>query len=622
VLLAGLLAVVQAFGVAGCLANSSGPPLVILGVSPRDGGGLPLGQPVTIRFNLPFDEASLAARLKIQPSRELELIRDGPTAGIVIQGAAAGQSYTLSVGSGVAGLSGERLREGVEFSFMVTPAGQEPDGGGSTTGPGGGGTGTWDVPSPVCGARLYLDGQSIFACDLSGSYDVPHFDRVRLYLSRPPEGDEASRFVLLEVGAGGELRGIPAESSSGQTWVQLDLQEETLTGLGYELQLLPAPASSGQAVLPLRLYSWVVGGTPNIHVWSLRLSSGKVAPVARLDLGYEVSRLVGRPGGPVFAVGNPGGMGWQGLEIVQALDQAHRPSGPAVAVYAETNNLPAQTQGGDAGKGTLIVVGPAGGIPPLVGDRAWRGYVPGSGLKTPGGLDEGADAADEPALTAMWGEAQVTLLRGSDVGAKFISGGSISPDGGRLAFVSYGFSGGTLVKLWLLDLPERWDSRSLEEAELLPREMARALYPELTAGQFTYGGGATWGGGGSTIWWDICLGEDLAEVWQVDPATGQRVLFARQAAGPMESPDGGTLLYRTSAGPVVSPVEEPAERPVRPDYSWACWTPDGQGLLLLTGGGLVHFPLGGEARQVVGFPSLPGCFVGEDEYWFVSDRRF
>lgn len=621
-----------AAALAGCSSFSAGPPLVILEVCPPDEGMLPEGSPLAIQFNLPFEEQSLARQLSVYPPRQLRLVRAGALAEVYIEEAVPGQVFSVSIAAGVLGTGGERLQSGLTTRVVIAPPGWTGD---LEDDP----AGRDEVPRAdgveVTGARFWFEGHGVFACDLRGSYRVPHFDRVRLYLSRKLRPGERFSAALLEVDLRGQQRLVPAATVAGEDWIDLELRQGTLSGLSYELRWFPAtaPASSDPAA-DGPLFTLTVRGTPQVYVWSLRPSTGEVTGIGTLDLGFEVSRLAGNVGGPLYALGSPGGAAWQGLAVVQQLDRALLPVGPAAAVYSDSAELHAGPRGG--GDAVMLVSGPAAGIAPLVGEQEWDGYLP-SPPATPGpsgaapdrrsaGVPDAsaeADLWDEPALIALTPSGPVTLVTGSDVGAKFISPGSLAPDGRTAAFVTHAFSQtGTLVKLWAVSLPRNWRTAGPLEGPLFPREIAQALYPEEPGGHFSYGGSAVWSRDGDCVWWDVLLcGGQIAEVWRVDPATGSRELFARDGAMPLESPDGTMLFFRTASGGTVVTADGGPVRTIRQEFLWACWTPDSKGLLLLSAEGIAAVPLQGAVRQVVGFSAGPGAFVGPDEFWFVSDRR-
>jgi len=605
-----LLCALPAAWLTGCTPRASSLPLVILEVSPQSGGSLAEGSPLLIRFNLPLDEGSLARRLSVQPPRDLELICDGPLAEVRLRGAVPGRVYTVSVAAGVRGAGGEVLADSLVTQFVMAPAapagaaGQGQDTGGKPPAEG---------PPEVLGARLYLDGRGVFACDLRGNYQVPHFDSLRLYLSGPPRPAEVAGLALQEVDARGQSRQVATQAGDGPDYIDLELGEGTLAGLDYELHwpVAAADAGPGGGDAGGPLFTWTVRGMPRVYVWSLRPSSGRVAPVGAMDLGFEIERLAGGTDGPLVAAGNPGGAAWKGLELLQQLDTDLRPAGQAVAIYAGFNQLLTQPQ---VQGGICLVSGPARAISPLVGEKDWSGFFPSAGT--------GADPGDEAALIALTAGGPLVLVRGADVGAKFLSPGALSPDGRTLVFVTHDFSDGTLVRLWGMALPEGWQTSGLHGDDL-PYEIARALYAGQPGSHFEYGGSATWGHAGGRIWWDILLPEtEVAEVWQVDPATGRRDLFAEGAAMPVESPDGEMVFHRTSSGGDILTIDGLLTRAVGQQFSWACWTPDSKAVLLVSDQGISKVPLQGPVQRLVSFAAGPGTFVGPDEFWFVSDRRF
>jgi hypothetical protein len=594
-----MAALVAVGALSGCdLLGVSGPPLVVLKVAPVDGGGLPAGETMELTFNLPVDASSLEGRLTVSPSCELSVVVQGSQVRIAAPSAQPGRVYVFRVRPGVRGLRGETLRHTFETSVVVLPEGSSW--GEDPPPPTGGGPGMI-----ATGAALLLEDAVVGACDLPGSYSVPRFDRVRIYLAERalPAGTLPA---LLASGAGEKARLMEASIETAPGRVELVLREEVRIGGEYECVLVSRTSTGEDSVE--HVWSFAVGGLPWNRVWALDIATGQATPVGRAMLGYELAGLVGDETS-VIAVGRPGGRSWHSLYALQQLSSSLAPLGQPVAAYRDSNHLAGQFQ---SGVGVLVVVGPEV-PPPLVGQPQWTGYVP---AVTAGSPERSAIIA-----TGRGGFAN-TLLAGK--GDEFLAGPSLSQLGQAVAYVVREFGApGMTVRLVRQDLPAGWRAAGWGPAEPFSVELARSAYDGEFVAQLTYDGGTAWGADGA-VWWDRHLQDGSAELWRVRER-GQRELIGAGALMPVASPDGNYVACRTSSGLAVYSASGSAGselvRTYAARFSEVTWLPDSSGLLLIGDEGITSLSLDGQARRLTSFPARPGCFVEGGRYWFVSNRQ-
>lgn len=636
---AGLVCAVVAglSAVLGCAVSTvSGPPLVVLDVFPAD-RALAQGSPVRLIFNLPVDAASLAGRLSVSPACQHSVSVAGQEVVVQFNGPVPGRTYTLSVRAGARGTGGAVLQQDFAVSLAVLPGAIAQPAGGGDAGPGpAAGSPVSRQPSlyipacpPVTGARLFLEGSAVFACDRPGFYDVPRFDRVVLYLAGSESLDAALHPALLEVRPDGSVRRLATRQAGGPGWVELILEEETRAGCTYEYCVVAGTGTGPQGAVTHTLYAWSVHGSPWIYVWALDVASGRVSPVGRLDLGMEADALVGDPGGMLAAVGSPGGVIWAGLQVVQVLSPQLAAAGPPVAVFADGNYLPRQI---GAGGKSIVVVGPAEPIPARPWESTWGGFAPGGGPDAPGAqptsgragtppLDRGTDT-NQPVLIEVRQDGVRTLLQAWDLPGRYVSGPALSRDGTKVAFLTQDFADHALIRVWSCTLLGGPGVAAIPGHDPFPRELARLVYPNDTIGDFGYGGGACWNADGGGLWWDVCLPDGTIEIWTVDATGGARSLVISGAALPLVSPDGRMLFCLSHNGGVILAADGTALRGISGQLTAGAWLPDSSGLLVSDRQGVQMVPVSGPAQRLVSFPASPGCFVGPTEYWFVSDRRF
>ena len=104
-----------------------GPPSVVSTDPPDGASEFSLDAPITIRFSVLMDTASVEAALRVSPGAQLEAAWDAeqliltPTDQL-----AEGTSYTVTIGSGARDSTGEPLDHAFSFSFTATRSPLEP----------------------------------------------------------------------------------------------------------------------------------------------------------------------------------------------------------------------------------------------------------------------------------------------------------------------------------------------------------------------------------------------------------------------------------------------------------------------------------------------------------------